>query len=372
MKPVTLLSRLVALSFAAAIFAAFPHRVSAQAAADPQSTAAPAPAVKADALNQAELIRTYVQMQEQLHATQLAIANNRAAVEAAARAQADSVTEKFESLNASFESERERQRMEMRHANAERADSERSTRTLLLMIGIIGAIGLLAVLLMPFVQWHAINRLAEVSSARAALPAPDRAALSLSELTAPSEQIVEQSNQRLLSVIERMERRIVELEEAAAVPTLAPPVHTTPPFVPATPESLTRTFNAQIATNDSNVFHSTRSVTAVSDHSGTIAILLGKGRLLLEGNKPKDAIICYDEILKFDANNAEALVRKGSALEQLKRDEEALVCYNLAIRSDRKKTLAYLYKGAVCSRLARHEESVESYEQALRTEEAGA
>ncbi len=38
-------------------------------------------------------------------------------------------------------------------------------------------------------------------------------------------------------------------------------------------------------------------------------------------SKVKEAVACYDEILKLNANHAEALVKKGSALEKLKQDE---------------------------------------------------
>ena len=328
----------------------------------------PAPSGTVDALNQAELLKAYLQTQQQLQAAQLAIVNNRVEAEAAARVQAAAVAEKIDAMKAALEVERERQRFERQQAEAEREreriEAERSHRTVLWIAGIFGGVGLLAILITPLLQWRAINRMAEIGAQRPQLAAPDHGGLLPAGMSASSDQTVTSSNQRLLSMIDRMEQRIFELEHTSASPQAGVAQMASPASVaPASPVR-----SVEITSGPP----SAKSVRANPDQGDTVAVLLGRGRLLLEANKPRDAVACYDELLRIDANNAEALVRKGSALERLRRDEEALQCYNLAIRADRRKTLAYLYKGAVCNRLARYAESVESYELALKSEEAGA
>ena len=321
-----------------------------------------------DALNQTELLKAYLQTQQQLQAAQLAIVNNRVEAEAAARVQAAAVAEKIDAMKAALEVERERQRFERQQAEAEREreriEAERSHRTVLWIAGIFGGVGLLAILVTPLLQWRAINRMAEIGAQRPQLAAPDHGGLLPAGMSAPSDQTVTSSNQRLLSMIDRMEQRIFELEHTSSSPQpAASQVAASAAVAPVSPVR-----SVEITSGPP----SAKSVRANPDQGDTVAVLLGRGRLLLEANKPRDAVACYDELLRIDANNAEALVRKGSALERLRRDEEALQCYNLAIRADRRKTLAYLYKGAVCNRLARYAESVESYELALKSEEAGA
>ena len=111
----------------------------------------------------------------------------------------------------------------------------------------------------------------------------------------------------------------------------------------------------------------TPPVTAVE--TGRITGLIGKGQSLLNVDKAEEALACFDEVLTLDAQNAEALVKKGTALERLRKLEEAIECYNRAIVADGSMTIAYLYKGGLFNRLERFTEAMECYEQALRTQE---
>jgi tetratricopeptide (TPR) repeat protein len=318
-------------------------------------------------MSQVELMKAYLQVKEELHATQLAVANTRLEAEAAARTQTVALMEKIETMKTSFEAERDRQRMDWQQAEAERtwqrAEAEEFNRLVFWIGGVFGCVGLLAVLATPFLQWRALNRFVERNGQRLQLAAPaGMGGLALTDgMIAGADQAVESSNQRLLSVVERMEKRILELEgtsgTAAALPAGA---GTSSPVAMAS----LAPFPTQAAAPG--------AVRASADQGNPVSVLLGKGSLLLELNRAREAIACYDEILRTEPANAEALVRKGSALEKLRRDEEALECYNAAIRADKRKTLAYLYKGAVCNRLERYAESIESYEQALKVEGASA
>lgn len=340
MRTLVMLSRVGALALALLCLGAAPGglRAQATAAAPPPKSAGP------EDLSRDELLKSYLQIREQLHAAELAIVNNRLESEAAARAQAAAIAEKLDAIKAEMASERERQQVEAQRAAAERerqqAEAQRSYRTVLYVAAAIGGVGLLAMLFTTLFQWRSIGRIVEVTALRPQLPEPARLGLSPGENGAPSGEAVALSNQRLLSVIHRLERRIAELEHTAgpALPPAAEP--------PPRPEP-------------------TRRAAAANDQAARVTALLGKGWSLHNRNRAAEAVACYDEILKLDANHPEALVKKGAALEQLKQDLEALQCYDRAIKADPKMTIAYLSKGRVCNRLERYDEALECYEQAL-------
>jgi tetratricopeptide (TPR) repeat protein len=349
MKKIALLSQLGALCVTLLLLAA-PTGLRAQASTE---AAAPPKAAGLDELSQAELLKSYLQIRDQLHATQLAIANSRAETESNARAQATAIAEKLEAIKSAMEAERQRQQVETLRTNAERErqqmDAQRSNRTVLWVAVGFGAIGLLAMLFMPLVQLRTINRIAEVATQRAPSPASPGLLTGGEADTLPG-QTVTLSNQRLMSVIERMEKRIFELEHTT--------VHPLAPAAAVTIEAK--------ATNGSDA---TLHPDPVAEQAARITALLDKGKFLLSTSKAKEAVACYDEILKLNANHAEALVKKGSALEKLKQDDAAIRCYDRAIEVNQKMTIAYLSKAGVCNRLGRYDEAMECYEHALETED---
>jgi tetratricopeptide (TPR) repeat protein len=355
MKNFALLPQFGALSIALLLAVASRSELKAQAPAENP----PAKSTTPEELSPAELLKSYLQVREQLHTTQLAIANARAETETAARIQANAIAEKLDSIKAAMEAERQRQQIETLRTNAERErqqiETQRSNRTVLWVAVGFGGVGLLAMLVMPMLQWRAINRMAETTALRPQLQAPMGQALLPAEAGAPSDQTVALSNQRLMSVIDRMERRIFELEHTTIQPLPAASTTSAPP--------------TSSNGTSSNGTDPSRHAAAPNDQGTWITLLLNKGRSLLSTNKAREAITCYDEILKLEANHAEALVRKGAALERLNRLDEAILCYDRAIEVDRKMTLAYLYKGGVCNRLQRYDEALKCYEQALQTQE---
>jgi tetratricopeptide (TPR) repeat protein len=341
--------------FGALFVAAFLLAGRSDLKAQPPTETPPAKSADLDELSQAELMRSYLQVRDQLHATQLAIAHSRAETEATARAQATAIAEKLEAIKSAMEAERQRVQIDTLRANAERErqhiEVQRSNRTVLWVAVGFGAIGLLAMLFMPLVQLRTINRISEIASQRA--PGPTSAELLTHDSDGLPGQAVALSSQRLMTVIERMEKRIFELEHTA--------VH---PLPAAT------TLDVK-ATNGSDASAHATSATSATDQSPLITMLLGKGKFLISTNKAKEAVACYDEILRIDSSHAEALVKKGAALERLKQDDAALRCYDRAIEVNKKLTLAYLSKAGVCNRLGRYDEAMECYEQALQTEEEG-
>ncbi len=318
-------------------------------AADP----APGRSAGAEEISAAELLKSLLLTREQLHAAQLAAVNARLEAETRARQESEALNAKLDGLRSTMETERAAQRAELQRAQAERErerlEMERNYRVLLWVVGGLAAAGLLVVLVSPWLQLRAINRLHDSALARAQLPAPKPTGLLAPGMEpGPAQQVVNASNQRLLSMVDRIERRINALEQAATPTVASGPVSST-----------------------TNLVAETDAARRASDQSAWVGVLLAKAQGLLKANKAQEALNCLEEILKLDPNHAEAWVKKGSALERLRQDEGAVRCYDRAIELNPGLTLAYLLKGGVCNRLKRFDEAVTCYEEALKVEEAG-
>ena len=167
----------------------------------------------------------------------------------------------------------------------------------------------------------------------------------------------EQSNARLLGVIERLEKRISELEHIAQ--TSQPSAAN---VTAGEPNKTTDTITGAASSG------SRPQPPEADERKAGIAALVGKGQSLLNLGQAEDALGCLNEALRLDAANVEALVKKGNALEKLDRLEEALACYDRAIAADGSVTLAYLHKGSLFNRMARYNEALACYEEALKTQ----
>jgi len=280
-----------------------------------------------DDRSQEELLKAFVHLQEQLHQNQMAIESSRLEAQKTAREQAAAITDKLAAIQTALQTEQARQQDEM----------QRSNRTLLWVAAAFGMAGMGAMVFTAVFQWRTMNRIAELIPARAQLLAGSSAGL-LTAGDMPGK-AVELSNQRLMSVIERLEKRVLELEGAGSVSSATEVEATT--------------------VNDNG---------EPSSDAARITVLLGKGQAMLNADQPESALECYDAILALDQSHPEALVKKGAALERLKQDDEALRCYDRAIQADETLTIAYLYKGGVYNRLERYTEALECYEQALRVQ----
>lgn len=357
MKIIALLPRLGALCLLLNVLTAADVANPPAPAAASESGRQPSP----EELAQAELLKAFLQVRDQLHAAQLAIVNNRVEAETNARLQTTAISEKLEAIKAAMAAERERHQTETQRLQAERerqqVETQRSMRTVLWVAAAFGAFGLIAVLVAPYIQLRTLSRVTDLSANRPLLPGGDTQALMAPDGPPLSDRAVSQSNQRLLSVIDRMEKRILELEQTAT----------------ATPASTTTSTTATVPTAVTTVSNGTTDIPPRSGDTGGqnawIAVLMAKGRSLLSVNKAQEAVACFEEILKLDPTQTEALVRKGAALERMNRFEEALYCYDRAIEADPRNVLAYLHKGGVCNRLERYDEALECYEQALLVEE---
>jgi len=285
-----------------------------------------------------EALRSYLQLQEQLQATQLALERNRQEAETLATRNAEAVTMRLQLLEQAVSTQRARELEAMQSTN----------RLLLIMAGSFAGVGFIAMLLTAYLQWRAVNRLAEFTALVTGSPRPSLPTAGGVGLNALGSGTTEQSNARLIGALNRLEGRIQELEHNSQIP------------LPEKSANSTATVNQPVSEGSTNGGESSQS---------HVALLLAKGQSLLSLDQASEALACYDEILAIEPNHREALVKRGMALEQLRRIDEALNCYDLAIAADASMTIAYLQKGGLYNRLERYDEALQCYEQALRTQE---
>ncbi len=297
-------------------------------AAESHSTSQPPPA---DTATQS-MVNGYVQIQAQLHDTQIAIADSTAE----SKRDADALTARIQTLEDTLATQRAHD-IEMAQKNQQ--------VTLMLAIA-FGLIVVAAVLFMAYLQWRAVARLVELSALR-----PQGFSFGTSHAASPlmSNAAVEQSNARLSGAVDLLQKRILELEQSVRTPLAEK--------VPA-------------AANGSHPKPDPKNgnLTA-SDRAECVANLLAEGQSLLDAQQPDKALECFEVALGLEPEHAEALVKKGGALEKLGRTDEAIVCYDRAIAADGTLTIALLHKGGLFNRLARYDEALQCYEQALRTQE---
>jgi len=302
------------------------------------------PLARADETNTLETQRSWLQVQEQLHAMQLAVERNRQETDAAAARSAEALGKQLQGIEQALATQRAQELDAMQSSN----------RVMLIVAGSFAGLGLVAMLLTAYFQWRTVSRLAELSASlplgRALGPGPAIGALGPGDGDPFALGPAQASNQRLLGALGRLEQRILELEHTSRPPLgqgEPPAQHKTPPLSS----------------------HGSGTLGPEAEAAARITMLLGKGQSHLNLDQAAEALACFDEALALDANNAEAFVKKGAALERLRKLDEAVACYDRAIAADGSLTVAYLYKAGLLNRMERFKEALECYEQALRTQE---
>ncbi len=281
-------------------------------------------------------LNAYLQIQEQLHATQLLIESNRVAAAAEAQRNATDMAARIQLLEQTVATQR----------TGEIEATQKAQRLTLVLAGVFGLVGLTAVLFMAYFQWRTVTRLVELSTLHSsALALEGRATTPMLPAgeadAAPARAAVQFSNARLFNVVERLEKRILELEHMAHAPL------------------------AEITSPPADGRNG--SPAAPVEHDKSVAILLLEGQSLLNGNEPEKALAYFNQALALAPKSAETLIKKAGALEKLNRFEEAIACYDSAIEADGSMTIAYLHKGGLYNRMSRYEEALQCYEHALHT-----
>lgn len=302
-------------------------------------------AVSETSTNSNDALRSYLVLQEQLRATQQALEQNRKESQELAARNVAALETKLKALETAMNGQRSAEwDKRMAELNSMQETVQGNNRLMLMVGGSIAAVGFFVLLATGYLQWRSVNRLAEVSAqvqgSRLALPAAGSA--STAQLLGEGE--TSQSNGRLFGALTQLEKRIKELEHAAHGAAEA------------------KALTTGTGTNGNG--HPELPATAQPESA-----LLARGQTLLEGAQAEEALSCFDEILKTDANHGEALVKKGLALEALQRADEALACYDKAIATNADLTIAFLQKGGLLNRLERYEEALQCYELALHAQE---
>jgi tetratricopeptide (TPR) repeat protein len=299
--------------------------------AEPAAPPTNAPAQPAeDSAETQRILRSYLHLQEQLHATMLAIEQARMENALAARTNSEALATRLKLIEESLLQSREQQMESMRH----------SSRTMLTLAGIFVSVGFLTLLFMAFFQLRGMHRLAEIATGLPGGHFPPALEAGDARLLGPGGGGLQTA--RLHGLIERLEGRIHDLEIAAHAE------------------------HAPNGVEERNAFTNLRDAAPGAPSHTTV--LLGKGQTLLNLGQPESALSCFEEVLALEPDNAEVHLRKGMALERLKRFEEAVACCDRAIALNRSFTQAYLCKGSLFNQQERYNEALECYEQALRTE----
>jgi tetratricopeptide (TPR) repeat protein len=300
--------------------------------------------------NRHEVLDSYLRIQEQLHATQMAIEAMRSQADAAADRNAAAVADSarlFEARIKTIESSLSEQRaFELEALKA----SNRLTMVVALSLGLLG---FCAMILTAFFQWRTLGRLSEIASAPGNWPQLHGARMvpALPSGDAPGLQGATDPSQRLITALEQLDKRIVEIEERSRVGIEIPS-------------------GAGEHANGGNGIAGRHADSGQPPQAGTVSAWLVEGDAHLEKQEPARALAAYEEALKVEPQNCEALIRKGSVLEKIGRFDDAIACYDQAIALNGGLTIAFLHKGGLLNRMERFSEALECYEKALHTQKS--
>ena len=312
-------------------------------AADAAST----DAASSDSADLQQALVASIRLQERLHGTILAIEQARTEASAVAKTNAEAIAARLDMLEKSISRQRDD---EMRAAQS-------STRAMLIASGLFASVGVLALLVTTWFQLRGMNRLAEIASSsqtmRAIGPGPNPTLLGSG---GPGQFGPDPSSMRLMEALERMEKRIHELEHTAVAPL--PEGDQGRSIRSGVPESIGINGHGNGSGNGQH-----------PESEDKLATLLGKGKALLNLGQADKALACFNALLVEEPGNAEALFRRGSALERLKRPEEALASYDQALAADPFHTQAHLAKGGIYNQLERFNEALDCFEQAIKTQQ---
>jgi len=254
----------------------------------------------------------YLQIQEQLHATRMAIEASSLATAEDAKKNADALNARLQSLEQTVSAQR-----------ASDAEAARKTQQLtLLLAGVFGLAGLGILLLMVYFQWRAFAQIAQISAQQHAAIAN---ASAVHQLAAPGRATVEVSNARLLDVVNQLEKKISDLENGGRL-------------LAATP-------------------------------GGKAADRLAEGQRFLDANQPQQALAVFEHFLAAQPDHTEALAKKATALELLGRLNEALACCDQVLAKNSSYKPVLMQKGGLLNKLNRHAEAIDCFEQALLAQE---
>jgi tetratricopeptide (TPR) repeat protein len=312
------------------------------------------PPAAVDAASARHPAQSYEELQQQQQATLRAVEQARQDAEAAAKRDAEELNARLKQLEGAVTTQREHELETLRSTN----------QFTLLIVALFAGGGFCGMLIVALFLLRALNRRVEVGVAPPmgtplGLGYPAAAALGAGATQLVAVDPAQQVSARFLSTIERLEKRINQLENAAEA---------------SEPDIDSQIAVAKVQPEPSNPAPAAETVGHAAPHpnadrAARVALLLGKGQSLLHLQQTDTALASFDEVIAIDPTNAEAFVKKGTALEKLGKLDEAIDCYDRAIALDTSMTMAYLCKGGVFNRLERYGEALQCYEQALRAQQ---
>ena len=181
-----------------------------------ESSAPPPVAGQIESTNSQEVLEGVLKLQEQIHATQLAIEQNRQEAKEAAAQNAEALAKGLQTMQEAFSAERARELEAMQSSSQA---MQKSNKVMLIVVGTFAAMGFLTMLIMTYFQWRTSSSLAAISAAwPAALgfgPGSAVPALGPGDSRLVQGGLVEQSNLRLLAAMQQLEKRIHDLGQGA-------------------------------------------------------------------------------------------------------------------------------------------------------------
>lgn len=92
-----------------------------------------------------------------------------------------------------------------------------------------------------------------------------------------------------------------------------------------------------------------------------------KGCNIMAVDEPlDDAILCFENAIKFDPNDPDAWYMKGVALNGFKRYNEALTCFDTAIKLNFNNNEYWFHKGLAFNGLERYNEALTCFDTAIK------
>jgi hypothetical protein len=332
--------------------------------ASPANAAEPVETPAAANHQEQDVLRSYLQIQEQLHRTQMAIESMRREAKESADLTAEALannTRFYEARIKSIEDSLAQQRtLEVEALRA-------SHRLTMVVAGTLGVLGFCAVLLTAFFHWRTLQQLTEVISGASTwrgMPlGPQVQALAYGG--APGSDATAQSSKRLMGALEQLDKRILGLEDRSH-PKLQPPADPDPAsnMIPAKGADSEPT-GSQAPDPGAATAHFPAGTSSTSSPSPPSVA----GDDVPDVNQaPLQAMGAFEHVLKDVPESSDVFIRKGAELERTGRFEEAIACYDSAIAANSSLTIAYLNKGGVLYRMERFAEALECYEKALQTQ----
>ncbi|MCZ6674734.1 MAG: tetratricopeptide repeat protein [Verrucomicrobia bacterium] len=281
-------------------------------------------------------------------------------------------------------------------------------KTIIITVSAVAGVGLLVFLVTVYLQYRLMSRPVQpvyvqapvlaLEAAPPQLPAADKEPAETPETRLVENTKVDDTNERFVSAIERLEQRIMHMEEGLAHPDVA----SNPDFdshsaeereaepaevveeveveriehaVAAKEVSVPEKPSKAPPVTDEPVEVAASEVEELLDEDETesdvvtddmdVALLEEEGKRFLQKEDWETAFQYFNQLVRLDGQRVDNWVNRGRALEMLKREEEALGSYDKAIEINPELPSPFLYKAALLSRLERFEEAQKFYNEAL-------